>query len=374
MFRALIAACAFAVLLSAMPAVGAQSRQKQEDDLNSRLQSLISSGLFLTISCDVPVIQPLAPYLKRKTAPNEDKLVASFFGSRQGVTGEEQIKNALWGKGRRLKTTVGAPTINAGPEANPKEQKTPKAKDENVPVFLDIFPWGFIYANNVPHKPVMVADVKMENGAPKNVGSHNVYSEKEGQKAAEAVVAQMLGKLSVPKGFQSSVKSSIRSSGERLYAYRVNPEYITSYEYVGADKKKSKQSVAIPVYDDYVLVVLDADKQLAGIEYFWDGALTQLGTPQQVIGAVEAVDAARAGLPKLYGGQPPPLTISQIRLGFVQDRKDPARLVPAWLFDAWYTQFGEEQPKANPNFSGRQATQVAKPFAVNALTGDVFLL
>jgi hypothetical protein len=363
MMQKILVIAASLALLMASPLWAAQSSQKQGGDLNSRLASMISSGLFLTVSCDMPVIQPTMPYLKRSGTLKTDNLITNFFGDSKAITKEETIKNSLWGKGRRMKTSVGAPTINIGSSGDPSLQKTlaPKNKNEQVPVYMDLFPYGFIYANNIPHKPVRVTDVKMENNVPKNVGYHNIYSEKEGQRAAESLVAQMCGKLSVPAGFQSAVKPEIRTTGERLFALRVNPEYITSYETVNKNKQKSKKSIAIPVYDVYTLVVLDGDKMLAGMEYFWDGGIAVSGKAAKCIYAGQAVDNARAGLPKLFGGNPPLLTVTQIRLGYVQDRKDTSRLIPAWLFDAWYTRFTNEQPQGNARASSRHLSRSRSP-------------
>jgi len=358
------------VLLAMSPAAG-QLRESQDQDLNSRLKQMVESS-FLTVHCAVPQIQPAVAPLKRSTAPDAEKLISGFLGPKEALMGTEDIVSPLWGPGHRYKSGM-VIYLAFNEQLGIRSITGPAQKVESVPVFLDIYSSGFVYANNIPHTAVYATDVKVETETKADVTRHNVYSEHDGQAAAEALVAEKLGKLTVPAGFQTNVKSLIQHFGERLFAYRVNPEYLTSYQAKGANGEAVSNPVAVPVYDSYVHILLDGDKLLAGMEYFWDGGLTVVGGPKPCISAADAILKAREGLLKRFNSQPPLLSVTDIKLGFVQDRRDRTKLVPAWLFDAWYTEWVEEQ-KPGTKLTGRKGVQVPLPFGVNALSGEFFEL
>jgi hypothetical protein len=244
---------------------------------------------------------------------------------------------------------------------------------EVVPTFLDIYSTGFVYANNITHKAVYATDVKILSETKADVKYHNVYNEQEGQAAAEQVMATMFGKLTVPKGFQSSVKAIIQHFGERLFVYRVQPEYLTNYDLTKADGSTVNRQIAVPVLDAYTHLMLDGDKLLCGLEYFWDPGLAPAGTPKKCVSAADAVFVARESLIEHFNNQPPLLNVSKITLGFIQDRKNRNRLVPVWLFDAWYTDYVPSKAQQKTNTTENLIT-VPLPFYVNALDESFGLL
>jgi hypothetical protein len=63
------------------------------------------------------------------------------------------------------------------------------------------------------------------------------------------------------------------------------------------------------------------------------------------------------------------MSVTGIRLGYVVDRKQPTRLIPAWVFDASYTKSSVESGKGG--FAGTDMTVIPRPFAVNALSGEL---
>jgi hypothetical protein len=122
--------------------------------------------------------------------------------------------------------------------------------------------------------------------------------------------------------------------------------------------------------DSYVNILLDGDKVLAGMEYFWDSKLALDGTPKPCMQFADATAVAQKWLYNRYNGTPPLYNVADVKLGFVQDRTNRSLLVPAWIFDAWYN-------TPLPSGVGTTENPVKRtndPFAVNALTGKAFRL
>jgi hypothetical protein len=378
-----VAACC----LLALPAWAQKKVTPQKPDklFDQQLQQIVNST-FLTIACDVPQIMPLVPTLKRSAAPTDaDALIQKFFGSRDNLLGSDKVISPLWGPGMRYKSGMVLSLVK-NPDFGQRSIVGPTTKTEVIPVFLDVYPPGFVYINNVSHTAVHATSVKATAVDTADISYYDVYDVKEGQQAAEGLITELFGELKVPAGFQTSVQAMIQHFGERLFAYRVVPEYITKYELFEERANKvtgpqpaelkviGTQPVAIPVYDVYVHLQLDGDKMLAGIEYYWDAGLTAVGEPKRCISAPQAVLNAREGLLKQYDNQPPLLTVASIKLGFIQDRGDKTKLVPAWLFDAWYTVLSEPKQKPNTELEGQDRVDVPLPFAINALTGAIMFL
>ncbi|MCH7472087.1 hypothetical protein IIA79_03945 [bacterium] len=358
----------------------AQMHSADDPKTDTRLIGFLESS-FLTVTCDVPVIQPKLANLERGVETDTEDLIRTFFGSRDAVMSEEGVISPLWGPGRRYKSGMviylaenedfGMRNI----EQAVRDVEQGKGKElEIVPAYLDVYPNGFVYANNIPHKPVYAADVKAIDELKPNMNYRLVFSEEEGQEAAETLIAEMFGELKVPDGsFQSAVQAMVRLDGERLFAYRAHPQYLTTYEVALDGGAAQTFEVAVPVLDVYLHLQLDADRVLAGMEYFWTDEIRVAGAPRECIQAAEALIIAREELLEHFGGEPPLLNVSKISLGYVQNRRDRAMLIPAWIFDAWYTQtVATEQNQAG--FVAREPVRVPMMFAVDALTGEPFAL
>jgi hypothetical protein len=363
---------ATALCLVALPAAAQQ--QKADAGFDEQMKQIVSSQ-FLTVACDVPQIQPLVPALRRSvTATDASALIDKFFGSRDNLLGDEKIISPLWGPGTRYKSGMVLRLVT-NKEFGQRSIIGPTTDTEVVPVFLDVYPNGFLYVNNVPHTAVHATKVKETSAETADISYYDMYSADDGQVAAEKLVAELMGELKAPAGCQTSVKALIQHFGERLYAYRIIPEYITKCDLL--DEKGNvtgSQPMAVPIYDSYVHVQLDGDKMLAGIEYFWDGGLSAAGEPKRCLYAPEAVIKAREGLLKAYDNKPPLLTVASIKLGYIQDRNDKSKLIPAWLFDAWYAVLSDPKKKPNTTLEGTERVEIPLPFAVNALDGTVLFL
>jgi hypothetical protein len=350
-------------------AASAQIQSTGNPDLDKRFKSYLDSQL-LEVRCDIPSFQPYVANLRRGSSPNPDQILKIFMGDKAELLGSEQIISPIWGKGVRHKSG----TVLRLRDKDLAREKMNEI--EVVPAFLDMYKQGFLYTNNIPHKPVYATDVKVVSELKANVSYRNVYTEDDGKSAAKSVIEETMGPVTAPKGFRLHEEELIQTFGERLFAYRVHPEYLTNYdtyEWKGSGEsraytKTGNKPVAVKVNDVYVHVHLDADKLLAGMEHFWDNSLKPEGTPQPAINAAEAVVNTREWLVKHFGGKPPLLIVTQLTLGFVQDKDDVTKLVPAWIFGAYYM---AEDDGGNLGL-GSNLVQMPCPFAVNALSGEVF--
>lgn len=381
-YTALLAALAAALL--AGPAA-AEIKPSGNDKLDKQLKSFLDSQL-LEVRCDVPGITPLVVNLRRGSAPNPDQVIKVFLGGKDTLLGSEAIISPIWGKGQRSKSGTTIKVLvdrevqqdGAGGrrESSVKVDLQNMDKLEVVPAFLDIYRQGFLYTNNIPHKAVYATDVKKVSELKADVTYRNLYSREDGREAALKMLQDTIGEPKVAKGFRLRTDDLIQTFGERLYACRMQPEYLTTYpvfEWVGeGEKRQYKQTgtkpVAIKVNDVYVHVMLDGDKLLCGMEYFWDNGLSAEGSPKPAINAADAILASRGWMVKHFNKNPPQITVKQITLGFVQDRKDVTLLVPAWIFGASYS----AEDEGGEAGLGGNVVQVPCPFAVNALTGEAF--
>jgi hypothetical protein len=376
-----IAAAAALLALAATASVAAQIHESEDKVADDILRTAIA-GSFLEIKCYVPEIQPAVANLTSSASTDSDELIETFFGSEEQIMSTDDIVSPLWGPGRRYKSGT---VIYLTPKGVPEQQAFASAKPvEMVPAYLDVYGHGFIYGNNIPQKPVLATDVKVINELRADISEYYVYDEQEGLAAAEGMVADMMSELTLPGGFQSSVTSLIQQDDLRLYAYRVIPQHVTTFRRVIGHETDAdgniqpvlgdEQPVAVPVFDRYVKVTLDGDKLLAGMEYFWDDRISVSGTPQRAISAQQAIIKAREKYLEVFDLQPPLVNVSAIRLGYVQDKGSANRLVPAWLFDAAYARQASPEEQVAERVSGISPNLVVipMPFAVNAITGEVF--
>jgi len=404
-----------AAVLMLPAAGGAEDPRLDIENIDAVLKELILSKM-LTLECEVPNIQPRLTKLKRSWSPNSTELKGMFFGDDPAVImGEQSIESPLWGKGTRTKSGTViyiADRDNTAPTSIGGGTKPV----EVVPTFLDVYSTGFIYASNISHRSVYATDVEItdQHGTvipPSEIDTDEafpdtyhtsvsyqyVYEVEEGKQAAVKLIGEMFDELTVGSDFRIGGQTLIQDFGERLFVYRAWPEYVTEYNIYGntgvilapdvdpaeVDTESpvlGTQSVAVPVHDVYVHMLLDGDKLLAGLEYFWDDGLEAVGTPRECIHAGTALAGAPPQLLEHYGNEPPLLTVYGISLGFIQDRGDRRTLVPVWLFDAWYSQIvsaqeaGPGEPSPLASAYARDHVSVPVPFAIDALTGELYIL
>ncbi|MBN2082201.1 hypothetical protein JW859_08330 [bacterium] len=384
-----LAVLALAVMLLGVGRAAAQDPGLDVEDVDNVRDQWIRAN-FLTVDCPLHSMQPKLTNLKRSWRTDTEDLIGRFLGDRETIMKEERIESPTWGRGTRYKSGT-VLYLYDKEMAVPQEIGQLAKEIEVVPSFLDVFNNGFTYINNIPHTAVYATDVKITSETSADVSYHNVYEAAEGQASAEKLISDMFGPLSVPAGFQPAVQTLIQDFGERLFVYHARPEYITEYnvyeyELVADDPNNPRrhvigtQPVSVPVWDVKVHLMLDGEKLLAGMEYYWDGNLQAVGEPKECIQAGIAVVTARELLYEYFNEEPPLLTVKNLSLGFIQDRSDPNTLIPVWLFDAWYTETvtmdAENLTDAPPLTSpyARNVVSVPLPFAINALTKELIVL
>lgn len=384
------------VALAGAPAVAPAQQTKgtgkevlDTEDVPGLTVSIVKEW-FLTHDTPMPTMRPKLAVLKRSWRPDTDKLIQKFFGSRDEVLKQEPIDNPTWGNGQRYKSGTVIYLLDKDTPV-PQDISGLATEVEVVPSFLDVFSTGFTYMNNISHTAVYATDVKVTGKTSADVSYHKVYDVAEGRSAAEQLISQEFGELKAPEGFQPAVSAIIQDFGERLFVYLARLEYVTEYNVYGTEENPDDpdhprqvvlgtQPVSVPIWDVKVQLMLDGDKLLAGLEYFWDDSVHPVGEPQECIGANEAYDAAREGLWDHFEGQPPLLEVKNISLGYIQDRDDRATLIPVWLFDAWYTQSvsaeNENLTDAPPMTSpyARNVVSIPLTFGINALTKELIML
>lgn len=382
------------MFLAALPGAAlSQQGSAPGGEVDFDVEQVVEQGVyswFLTIDAPIPSMQPKLANIKRSWRPSTDELIGMFLGSRETIMEDEAIESPTWGSGRRYKSGTVLYLLDKN-MATPQDIRGLAKEVEVVPSFLDIYSTGFAYVNNISHTAVYATDVKVTGETSADVSYYYVYEVEEGRQAAEQLIAQQFGELAVPEGFQPAVQAIIQDFGERLFVYFARLEFITEYdvyelELTAEDPNNPRrikigtQPVSVPIYDVKVQMMLDGEKLLAGMEYFWDDTLRPVGEPQECIHAGTAVVTARDELYEYFNKEPPLLTVKGLSLGYIQDRNDRSTLIPVWLFDAWYTQTvtmdAENLTDAPPLTSpyARNVVSIPLTFAINALTRELIIL
>jgi hypothetical protein len=371
--RAGLLALLFAAICC-LPLHAAPKPQPSRPEMQDRLQDILRAGFIDASGIGLPAMTPHVAPLKRSYVPGRDKVLTQFFGGQQGVTSTEQLTSPIYGKGTRFKSGKVVYLTPKGVDLRAAASQQKKA--EYVAASLDLYNSGFVYVNNVPHSPVLTTDVRMTGQPKAKVTRRNIFTDQEGRHAAEQILTEMFGGLKASAGFQINVQSAVQDVGEKLYVYRANPEYLAKVDILTAGGAKQQTTTGITVRDIFVNLQLDGDKLLAGMEYFWDGGLVPTAQPKPGMSWQEAFQIGKKGVFKVYKGQPPQMTVSDVTLGYILDRKNRNVLVPVWIYAATYA-----QPETKADTSGLVSSYavtnfeaIARPFAVNVLNGDFYAL
>lgn len=332
-----------------------------------KTQEALFKSSFLTVDVPVPYIKPRLADIKRSRSFTADMLINNFFGGQANVMGKEPIVHPVWGNGTRYKSGMVLRLVESGSQSLSEYQDT-----EVVPAFLDVYTRGFVYENNIPHAPVARTEMVITSETTSDVKNTEAYSAREGRNLVESLISGMFGSLEVPAGFQSTVYSGIQEDGERLFMYRANPEYIAPVEVPDVNGGNTTMDTGIPLLDVYTHVLMDGERNLVGMEYFWDNTIAAQGGVKDCYSANQALVLAREALYKNYQSHPPLLTITNIKLGYFQSRSNSTMLVPGWLFDAWYSEKSTQlNTRGSSSYNQSQYINVPMPFAINAITGEL---
>jgi hypothetical protein len=322
-YRAVIAAGVAAAIALAAFTPGAAAQQK-DPTIDLLLQSMV-------ISVEIPLPswedgpaewKGVAPDLRflRRTAPELGDTSAKFLKDEKESLNSSAINSLTYGKGTRYN----------GPRATFIKQGQERT---SVSFYLDLYKWGFEYINNLSTVPSNT----MKIGSAPPVYQYR-YTKEEGiAKAKEYIDKYTPGVGTAGAGFGIKEDTWFEHEGESPFVYRLTKTYN-----------------GVPLVDDYIQVSLDGDKYIVSISYFWSQVVEPYGDTYTAIDAGQALQSAKLIALDDFNNQPPPLTLFNMRLGYVNYRKDPSIVFPVWLLDC---RWQETVRMENPGYDQRKAEQ-----------------
>ena len=155
---------------------------------------------------------------------------------------------------------------------------------------------------------------------------------------------------------------------------RNNPDKVAIVDF-------TRQFLGVPLLDEQIRVVLDGKKQVVTFSYFWSSKLAPSKKLTRVMGPELALKYARQQALEAYKGEPPLMTLFNMRLGYVLHRSSNT-LRPVWLMDLRYNRpevvENPTTPKMEQEFGAaryvRSVKQVVIYFAVDATRPRTFPL
>jgi hypothetical protein len=330
--NALITALA---LLALVPFSAAAAQQKQPT--NDKTIELLLQSMVISIEIPLPSWNdgpnewggkaPKLTFIRRTEQPDLSGINAKFFGKQENLS-TESIKSPAYGGGTRYK----GPRLEKGRHAGEKVGYT---------FYLDKYKWGFEYVNNLAEIPT---NTETSDSTAENRKYNYKYSKQDGVAAAKKFINDLTPGIGEP-GASFAIKEDawFDTTKGRLFIYRL-----------------TKSFHGVPLADDYIQVALDGEKNVANVSYFWCKAVEGYGDTYTAIDAGRAIQYAKIIALDDFANQPPPLTLFNAKLGYVNYRKDPSILLPAWLFDCrWNETRKYENPNWNPKKGGeRYGTEI----------------
>jgi len=314
-YRATIAAGVAVAISLVTLAPDASAQQPEDDTINLLLQSMV-------ISVEIPLPswedgpaewRGEAPELRflRRTAPDLKDTYAKFFKGAKETIGSSVINSPAYGKGTRY----------SGPRVKFYKQGQERM---SVSFYLDLYKWGFEYINNLSTVPTNI----MKVGSAPPVYEYRFTKEEGIAKAKEYINKYTPGVGEAGPGFSFKEDARFEHEEERPFVYRLTKTYN-----------------GVPLVDDYIQVSLDGDRNIINISYFWSKAISPYGDSYTAIDAGRAIQSAKRIALADFNNQPPPLTLFNIRLGYINYRKDPSIVFPVWLLDCrWQETVRFENP------------------------------
>jgi len=322
-YRLVIAGTAAA---AAAVAAGAAA-QHSDPTIDLLLQSMV-------ISVEIPLPKwedgpaewggkaPRLSFLKREARPALGDVYSKFFKNIKEMIGREPVAAPAYGQGTRYKGPRMALTKGG-------------AERVGVSFYVDVYDWGFEYVNNLAEEPT---NLLAAGATPENPRYDYKFTREEGIATAKKFLQQLTPGIGEPgAGCTVHEECWFEHAKGRLFVYRVSKSYR-----------------GVPVVDDYIQVAIDGAKNLANISYFWTHGFAKYGETYTAIDAGRALQSAKLIALDDFGNQPPPLTLFGVRLGYVNYRKNPEVLLPAWLFDL---KWNEKRSYENPQWDARKAEQ-----------------
>ncbi len=322
-----ISALAALIVLVAANGATAQGGDSGDPSVDLLLRSMV-------ISVDVPLPTweegpeewggnaPRLSYLKRARRPELGDVYKTFFKDVKKAVGSNPVTSPAYGKGTRYK----------GPRLSLVRSE---GQREGVSFYLDVYDWGFEYVNNLVETPT---NVETAESTPAHRKYSYKFTEKEGIAAAKKYIDQLTPGAGTATGdFAILEESRFEHEKGRLFIYRLTKTYR-----------------GVPLVDDYIQVAIDGEKNLANVSYYWSKKIEPFGNTYTAIDAGLALQSAKLIALDDFDDQPPPLTLFDTNLAYINDRQNPQIVRPVWLFDC---RWNERRNFENPDWSGQKNEQ-----------------
>lgn len=340
------------LLLAASPwGAFAQAQDAKEGGADNSINMLLQS-MVITVDFALPSWKdgpqawggkaPVLKYIKRSAPPDLSNVNDKFFRNTKATLGTEPVSSPAYGKGTRYK----------GPRLSLEKKVGERV---GYSFYLDKYTWGFEYVNNMIEVP---ASTEKPESTPQNRQYNFAFTKPDGIAAAKKFIADLTpGVGDAGTGFEIKEDAWFDHSRGKLFVYRL-----------------SKLCNGVPLADDYIQVALDGEKNIANVSYFWSKGITEYGESYPALDAGMSLQIAKQIVLDRFNNEPPPLTLFNAKLAYVNYRKDPTYLQPVWLFDCrWNETRQYENPGWDPAKGGqRYASEVITNqylVAVDALYG-----
>lgn len=291
----------------------------------------------ISVEIPLPLDHPSLKLLRRKPIALTDDQLKSMFLSEQNVVRVEPAVYRSYGQGKRY------------------------VVDDDT--YLVVYRVGFEY--NGDAKVGLVPVKKTAFDKDNNPVYSFAYTADDGKAAALKMVEKYVG---LPKEcgdfklvYNYPDLSDVKKFDAKWFTFTISKTYRD-----------------VPLLDDYIQVVLDGDKNLVAFSYYWDDDLTPYGDETPTIDSGFAVNQAKLAAISDYNGQPPLFTLFNIKLGYVNYRKDPTVLAPVWMMELKYNEVAQKENKdqgAQGGLAPRFVTDVKHVttyFAIDAIWGWKF--
>jgi len=291
----------------------------------------------ISVEIPLPLDHPTLKLIRRKPVPWSDDKLKEMFISGQHVAREEPVGFRPYGSGTRY------------------------VLDDDT--YLDVSKVGFQYNGEAKGGLVPLKKTAFDSD---NKPTYSLaFTADEGKAAALKMLEKYVG---LPK-----------EGGDFKLAYDY-PDLsdVKKFEGKWFVFTVTKTFRGVPLLDDYIQVVLDGNRNLVAFSYYWDDDLTTYGEEVPTVDAGYAVNQAKLAAIDAYNGQPPLFTLFNIKLGYVNYRKDPTVLAPVWMMELRYNEVAQKENKdqgAQGGLAPRFVTDVKHVttyFAIDAIWGRKF--
>ncbi len=335
------------IILTTFNRVCAQTQPAQAED--NAIKDLILPSLAITVEVPMPSEwQKSLKFLARNGFPEVETYRQKLLTSERVPMGTERIISPAYGNGTRY--------------VGPRFKIEGEQKPTGISFYFDEYQFGFEFVNNLAVNPTvyqeLTDEVDPETGEYKTIDKFKFTEEAGLKKAKEYIQKYSPGITGVGGEFSQVENYYFDKEKARPFVYRVTRTFR-----------------GVPLLDEYVQVAIDGEMTLVNLSYFWSPNIEPVTEDFKVIDPAYALMNAKRVVLADFNNNPPPLTLFDVRLGFVNHRTNNQAIVPVWLFDLkWNEIVRLQNPNPGPTEAlfGTQVIERELVVAVDALKGGKF--